>query len=137
MLLPNAVLTNDHKHLTNQIEKLMHELHAEARKAPAIDAIDAAKQPRLAGQPLASGGSLQTAAGLEASAPAVAVRPFAVVDEVSSSSPADEAGLLIGDQLVAFAEVTGQSQNTLPAVAAALQVHWHPICAGNADLNLS
>ena len=113
----------------------MHELHAEARTAPALDA---AKRPRTleqaatptsaspsAAQSLAAQSSAAQSSAAQSSAataPAAMLRPFAFVDEVSSSSPAEEAGVLVGDQLVAFADVTGQTQNTLPAVAAALQV---------------
>lgn len=126
-----AVLTNDYKSVTNQIEKLMHELHAEARTAPAIAA---AKRPSISQQAASSASTPPAAAAAAASsssstaaASAAMLRPFAVVDEVSSSSPAEEAGVLVGDQLVAFADVTGQTQNTLPAVAAALQVMQHSL----------
>jgi len=109
-----AVLTNDHKRVTSQIEQLMHELHAEARRAPAADT---AKRPRVTETHTSAPLPLHT------SPTAVpAMRPFALVDEVSSDSPAEEAGVAVGDQLIAFASVTGQTPNTLPAVAAALQV---------------
>lgn len=114
-----AVLTNDHKRVTSQIEQLMHDLHAEARRAPVVNA---AKRPTVA--------ELQSSLHLPpqttstaAAIPATALRPFAVVDEVSSSSPAQEAGVAVGDQFIAFANITGQTQNTLPAVAAALQAY--------------
>ena len=114
ILMPFAVLTNDHKRVTSQIEQLMHELHAEARRAPATDT---AKRPRVTET------HTSTALPLHTSSTAVpAVRPFALVDEVSSNSPAEEAGVAVGDQLIAFASITGQTPNTLPAVAAALQV---------------
>jgi len=114
ILVSFAVLTNDHKRVTSQIEQLMHELHAEARRAPAADT---AKRPRVTET------HTSTALPLHTSSTAVpAMRPFALVDEVSSDSPAEEAGVAVGDQLIAFASVTGQTPNTLPAVAAALQV---------------
>ncbi len=114
ILISFAVLTNDHKRVTSQIEQLMHELHAEARRAPAADT---AKRPRVTET------HTSTAVPLHTSSTAVpAMRPFALVDEVSSDSPAEEAGVAVGDQLIAFASVTGQTPNTLPAVAAALQV---------------
>ncbi len=114
ILISFAVLTNDHKRVTSQIEQLMHELHAEARRAPATDT---AKRPRVTET------HTSTALPLYTSSTAVpAMRPFALVDEVSSHSPAEEAGVAVGDQLIAFASVTGQTPNTLPAVAAALQV---------------
>lgn len=110
-----AVLTNDHKRMTSQIEQLMHELHAEARRAPATDT---AKRPRVTET------HTSTALPLHTSSTAVPVmRPFALVDEVCSDSPAEEAGVAVGDQLIAFASITGQTPNTLTAVAAALQAH--------------
>ena len=113
-LISFAVLTNDHKRVTSQIEQLMHELHAEARRAPAADT---AKRPRVTET------RTSTPLPLHTSSTAVpAVRPFALVDEVSSDSPAEEAGVAVGDQLIAFASITGQTPNTLPAVAAAIQV---------------
>ena len=114
----SVVLTNDHKRVTSQIEHLMHELHAEARRAP--DA-QAAKQPRASQDTTASPITSQ-AAPVSVSAAGPVMRPFAVVDEVSSNSPAEEAGVIVGDQLVVFGNITAQTQNTLPAVAAALQV---------------
>ena len=110
------MLTNDHKRVTNQIEQLMHELHAEARSAPAVES---AKRPKT------TEASSRTEVPLPSVVPLAAtpvLRPFAVIDEVSSSSPAEEAGLVIGDQLLAFADITGQTQNCLPSIATALQV---------------
>ena len=115
-IVHHAVLTNDHKRVTSQIERLMHELHAEARKAPSADTV---KRPRMAEADITSIMPLHTSPNAAAAPP---MRPFAVVDEVSSSSPAEEAGVAVGDQLIAFASITGQTPNTLPAVAAALQV---------------
>ena len=104
----------------------MHELHAEARTAPAIDA---AKRPRMTEQATSSAPAPQASAPAMTAAEAAhaaSLRPFAIVDEVSSNSPAEEAGVILGDQLVAFANVTGQTPNTLLAVAAALQVILMP-----------
>lgn len=100
----------------------MHELHAEVRKAPAVDAAkrckttDASSSLAVPAQPAA-----QSATSMTSTAAPVR-RPFAVIDEVSAASPAEEAGLQIGDQLISFANITGQTANTLPAIAAALQV---------------
>ena len=113
-----AVSTNNHKRLTNQIEQLMHELHAEARKAPALDA---AQQNKTTDTSSSLAVPAQSAAVMTSSSPPVN-RPFAVIDEVSAASPAEEAGLQIGDQLISFADITAQTANTLPAIAAALQV---------------
>lgn len=114
-----AVLTNDHKRITNQIEQLMHELHAEVRKAPAVDA---AQRPRTTDASSSLAAPAQPAATVT-SAAASAIRPFAVIDEMSASSPAEEAGLQVGDQLISFADVSAQTANTLPSVAATLQAN--------------
>ena len=100
----------------------MHELHAEVRKAPALDAAkrpqtsDASSSLAVPAQPAAQ------SAALMISTAAPVKRPFAVIDEVSAASPAEEAGLQIGDQLISFADITAQTANTLPTIAAALQV---------------
>lgn len=112
-----AVLTNDHKRITNQIEQLMHELHAEARKAPAVGS---AKRPRTMDVSSSLAAPAQPAASVTHAA-ASSVTPFAVIDEVSANSPAEEAGLHVGDQLISFADISGQTANALPAIAAALQ----------------
>ena len=99
------------------IEQLMHELHAEVKKgspSAADKAIDTATQP-----------AARTAANNAAALPQL---PFAVVDEVSTSSPAEEAGAMVGDQLISFANITRQTPNTMQAVAAALQVYTCTDC---------
>lgn len=100
----------------------MHELHAEVRKAPAVDA---AQRPRTTDASSSLAAPAQPAATVT-SAAASAIRPFAVIDEMSASSPAEEAGLQVGDQLISFADVSAQTANTLPSVAATLQVHSCP-----------
>lgn len=129
-----AVSTNDHKRLTNQIEQLMHELHAEARKAPALDAAKRNKTTDVTSSSLAA--PAQSAAVM-ASSSAPVKRPFAVIDEVSAASPAEEAGLQIGDQLISFADITAQTANTLPAIAATLQVQLDVPCCGKETLKSS
>lgn len=106
------MLSNDYKAVMSTIEQLMHELHAEVKKAGA-SAPD--KATNRTSQPAAS-----IAASNAAALPQL---PFAVVDEVSTSSPAEEAGAMVGDQLISFAAITRQTPNTLQAVAAALQVY--------------
>lgn len=97
----------------------MHELHAEARKAPAVGS---AKRPRTMDVSSSLAAPAQPAASVTHAA-ASSVTPFAVIDEVSANSPAEEAGLHVGDQLISFADISGQTANALPAIAAALQVH--------------
>lgn len=99
----------------------MHELHAEARKAPAVDS---AKRPRTTDVSSSLAAPAQPAASVTPAAASV-MTPFAVIDEVSANSPAEEAGLHVGDQLISFADISAQTANALPAIAAALQV---PTC---------
>lgn len=108
-----AVLTNDHKAVMLSIEQLMHELHAEMKNGSPSPQQGSTNRP----QPAVN--HAQIPASSSAALPQL---PFAVVDEVSSMSPAEEAGIMVGDQLVSFASVTKHTPNTLPAVAAALQV---------------
>ena len=115
-----AVLTNDHKAVTSFIEQLMHELHAEVRTAQQVSGM----QPARNMPP--STNAAQAAASNAAHSSHL---PFAVVDEISSSSPAEEAGINLGDQLISFADITKQTSNTLPAVATALQVCWQQFTA--------
>lgn len=100
----------------------MHELHAEVRKAPAVDA---AKRHNTTGASSSLAAPAQPAAQSAALTTPISAptrRPFAIIDEVSAASPAEEAGLQIGDQLVSFADVTAQTGDTLPTVGATLQV---------------
>lgn len=118
LLCLNAVLSNDHKALMSAIEQLMYELHAEAKKAGP------------SAHPESTGTTLQTAAANaympDSSTASQLQLPFAVVDEVSGSSPAEEAGIVLGDQFLVFANVTKQTPRTLQAVAAAVQVYISP-----------
>jgi 26S proteasome non-ATPase regulatory subunit 9 len=57
-----------------------------------------------------------------AAAPAPALLPFAVVDEVSLESPASTAGLQVGDLVAAFGDVRGAAgQDTLVRVGQVLK----------------
>lgn len=118
-----AALTNDHKALTRQMEVLLHQLHAlsslPGAAAPQPAAAVAARPP----PPVASGQHMANGSGspIAHQAGHSLHQPFAVVDEVTSGSPAAAAGLQLGDQMCSFAGVTQQTAGTLQAVAAALQ----------------
>lgn len=83
-------LSNDHKAVTKQIDKLLQELHAAQKPSvshakqekPVQPASDAARQPA-------------TAPPVQGDEHAAASRPFAVVNSVSPSSPASSAGMLV------------------------------------------
>ena len=124
-----AVLTNDLKALMTQAERLLQRLHAPikaaasaagGRQAPASPRVAASRPPQAA--PAAEPSSSPQGSAL--------LRPFAVVDEVAQGSPAGEAGIAVGDQMLRFAGVQAQP-SALQAVAAALQVEvliWCPQC---------
>lgn len=108
-------LTNDHKELTNQMELLLHKLHAQSRQ----DGTAVSTTPYTAGsapQEIAeAGGAVAIAVESRSN------RPFAVIDIVESNSPASEAGIQVGDMMIRFGSVTGQTPNPMQAVAKTLQ----------------
>ncbi|KAK9830275.1 hypothetical protein WJX72_010756 [[Myrmecia] bisecta] len=130
-----AVLSNDHKALTAQIDQLLQQLHAQNRPEASPSTH---KKPRTDAQPVRSDPGAAQASGAAAAASAAATgslngarpasgtaassRPYAVVDEVSPDSPASTAGIRLGDQLVSFGDVSWRDgQSELKAVAAELQ----------------
>ncbi len=109
-------LTNDHKQLTQELEQILHQFHARAghvAERHSTAAPPAAARPAgedTAQQPRANG------------AHALDMRPFALIDEVFEDSPAREAGVQLGDQVVEFAgSINAQTASPLSAVATALQ----------------
>ena len=123
--LLGAVLSNDHKALTSQMEQLLHQLHAQSRDAgrPAAQSLvsTAAAEPEPAVAAAAAASSQPPSTNGPARLPA---QPFAVVDEVSTGSPASSAGIQLGDQLCAFGSATASSRpSPLQAVAAELQTN--------------
>lgn len=121
-----AVLTNDLKALMAQADRLLQQLHAPikaaasaagTRPAPASPHVAASRPPQAA--PATEPSSAATAASPQG--PAL-LRPFAVVDEVAEGSPAGQAGIAVGDQMLRFAGVQAQP-SALQAVAAALQAN--------------
>jgi len=113
-----AVLRNDHAAVTDQIQRAMTDLHASAgalRGAASAPARPAESADR------AVGSSRDDPSGASAAPPPNA-KPFAIIDEVTDGSPAHEAGLVVGDQVIFFAGVDARtgSGDPLPRVAAAL-----------------
>ena len=113
-----AVLRNDHAAVTNQMQRAMTDLHASAgalRGAASAPARPAESADR------AVGSSRDDPSGASAAPPPNA-KPFAIIDEVTDGSPAHEAGLVVGDQVISFAGVDARvgSGDPLPKVAAAL-----------------
>ena len=118
-----ATLRNDHVALTAEVERAIADLHASApsssgrradASAPAASA-PAASAPAAPCVPPSS--SPPSPPG---SSPGI---PFAIIDDVTPGSPAHDAGLAVGDRVVAFGGVTAErnpSSDPLPAVAARL-----------------
>lgn len=78
-----ASLYSDHKQLSLRIEKGLHDLHASTRQKEVRPRVNPANT------------SVEQAD-----------RPFALVDEVSTSSPAAQDGLQIGDQILQFGSLS-------------------------------
>ena len=106
--LSRPVLSNDHKALTKRIDAVLQDLHAAAQEeggggggmGPVVAAA-APPPPRRAPPtaPAPGGAAASAAATTVAAAPAAPVG-FAVVDEVSPGSPAEAAGLRLGDRVL-------------------------------------
>ncbi|KAL0979394.1 hypothetical protein UPYG_G00184510 [Umbra pygmaea] len=95
-------LQNDHKAIMVEIEEALHSLHAKE------------KAKREQDQPQSKTDSLMEE---EVTLPC----PFARVDDVSQGSPAFQAGLRVGDEIIAFGSVnTGNFQN-LQNIASVVQ----------------
>ncbi|XP_065884577.1 26S proteasome non-ATPase regulatory subunit 9-like [Dysidea avara] len=96
-------LQNDHKSIMKLIEEKIHQLHEEARRhRVASEGDDAADKVAAKSAPKLPSG-------------------FAKINQVSSGSPAQLAGLAVGDTLVEFGSVSGRNFNTLQDVARVVQ----------------
>ncbi|ORY15713.1 26S proteasome non-ATPase regulatory subunit 9 [Clohesyomyces aquaticus] len=95
-------LKNDYKDLMNRIEKGLHEHHARAAEAR--------NNPALSNAPALASGS--ASAALEA--------PFAKVNSVVAGSPAESAGLKVGDSITKFGWVDWTNHDKLGRVAEAV-----------------
>ena len=123
-----ATLRNDHVALTAEVERAIADLHASApsssgrhadASAPAASAPAASP---AASAPAAPSRPPVVAAPPPGSSPGI---PFAIIDDVTPGSPAHDAGLAVGDRVVAFGGVTAERNpssdpDPLPAVAARL-----------------
>ncbi|EKX38263.1 hypothetical protein GUITHDRAFT_144371 [Guillardia theta CCMP2712] len=118
-----ACLQTDHKSIMQQVEKGLFEHHSrvkEGRIAPRHSApIDSAASHRYA----AVAPVLETQKPLRPFAVKPPSRLLLVVDEVSSDSPAQTAGLQVGDRVLAIGDVewTAISRQGMQALAAAVQ----------------
>jgi 26S proteasome non-ATPase regulatory subunit 9 len=117
-----ATLRNDHVARTAEVERAIADLHASAPSSSGrhADASAPAASAPAASAPAAPSRPPVVAAPSPGSSPGI---PFAIIDDVTPGSPAHDAGLAVGDRVVAFGGVTAErnpSSDPLPAVAARL-----------------
>ncbi|XP_056318442.1 26S proteasome non-ATPase regulatory subunit 9 [Danio aesculapii] len=94
-----SCLQNDHKAIMVEIEEALHKLHATAKVAHEQDDT----QMETSGQTVDS------------------PSPFALVDAVTHGSPAAQAGLRVGDQIMEFGSVNTHNFRNLRDIAAVVQ----------------
>ena len=92
-----AMLYNDHKELSKKVEEAILQVHAEKRTATEIPTNGSAAPPP----------ARVTQEEEEKGPQKCASQPFAIVDDVLASSPTEEAGLRVGDQIVSFGDIGG------------------------------
>ena len=114
---------NDHKALTSRVEEAVRRLLEERRAEEGAPAAEASADATAA--PGAAPVQARPAAAAAAAATASLNRlvPFARVDDVAPSSPAEEAGMMRGDRVVSFGSVSvsasSSSASSSSAAAAA------------------
>ncbi|XP_065150409.1 26S proteasome non-ATPase regulatory subunit 9 [Paramisgurnus dabryanus] len=96
-----SCLQNDHKAVMMEIEKALHALHAKARVRPEKDN---AKTQTESTEPVVS-----------------MLSPFALVDTVTWGSPAFQAGLQVGDEVLEFGSINTQNFRNLHDIASVVQ----------------
>ncbi|KAJ5032523.1 uncharacterized protein L3040_009124 [Drepanopeziza brunnea f. sp. 'multigermtubi'] len=101
-------LKNDHKSLMNVIEKHIHEHFARLAESGVED------------EPMTNGDNSRTHISTS-SEPEVLTPPFAKVNSVVATSPADSAGLKAGDEIRAFGYVNSTNHDSLKRVAECVQ----------------
>ncbi|XP_065361748.1 26S proteasome non-ATPase regulatory subunit 9 [Calliphora vicina] len=110
-------LQNDHKALMKEIEKLMHELHAEAKQAHTSQQLS----HKAAGMDLNNSSSDDS----EEMSDALPQKPFLKVKNVSVGSPAEEAGLRINDEISEFGSANANNFNKKLETIANIVKHMH------------
>lgn len=96
-------LKNDYKDLMSRIEKGLHEHHA-----------------RLAEQAQSSSAAAHQAQSGQSAPPPALEAPFAKVNSVVAGSPADQAGLKVGDSITKFGWVDWTNHDRLGRVSEAV-----------------
>ncbi|XP_010483352.1 PREDICTED: 26S proteasome non-ATPase regulatory subunit 9 [Camelina sativa] len=120
-----AELKSEHSEITEKINVNIQILHSVRPTAKASSTKDSgSEETSLSGAVTSLSASMQTS-GFSVTSPPMDVDvvtsiPFAMVDEITESSPAAEDGLQLGDQLVKFGNVEG-GDNLLQRLAAEAQ----------------
>ncbi|CDY55009.1 BnaA10g29350D [Brassica napus] len=115
-----AELRNEHSEITDKINVNIQILHSVRPTSRASSAKDSGPQERSLSGEVAS---LSQTSGFTVTSRAMDTSiPFAMVDEITESSPAAEDGLQLGDQVVKFGNVEG-GDNLLPRLAAEAQAN--------------
>eukprot|EP01047_Picozoa_sp_COSAG01_P073760 COSAG01_NODE_12118_length_1798_cov_2.425544_2_plen_247_part_00 len=121
-----ACLQTDHQTLMRRIELLMPAAFGDTASAPPgvtatpafATAADAGTLPADGGVAAATGEMVPAAPVRVAAATEEYLPPFAVVDELAARSPADDAGLRVGDELVSLGELNARTLRAAAAAAA-------------------
>lgn len=108
-----ACAQTDHQDVMKRIEKALHEIHAASR----VDV------PRVAPADAGNGAALpvgEQQGGAQASAASILPPAFAWIDEVAEGSPAQDAGLALGDHICRFGGIDRRETGDLNACFAAI-----------------
>lgn len=100
-----ARLYTDHRNITDELEELLHSIFEKGNVSNIVP--QSSSTNRKEGTP----NNLQPQRSEFASVPLAPVdKPFAVVDRIVPDSPADHAGLKDGDRIIAFANISTETQ---------------------------
>ena len=121
MMKKNAVLSNDHKELSSQMEILLHRLHAISKQEGTVPTT-ATPSPSSYTSYDNQGQYMVDARPITApiAVPSHSNAPFAEIDEIQTESPAARAGLRLRDQMIRFGHITGQTPAPMQAIASLL-----------------
>lgn len=108
-------LKNDYKWLMEKIEKGLEDHHADLANAPSVE--DASNGAASSTERTGTGFGAAEASG---TAPTIEA-PFAKVNSIARSSPAETAGLKVGDKVTRFGYVNWTNHEKLSKVAQVVQ----------------
>mmetsp|Transcript_103127 Transcript_103127/g.199807 ORF Transcript_103127/g.199807 Transcript_103127/m.199807 type:complete len:224 (-) Transcript_103127:4-675(-) len=109
-----ACAQTDHMEVMKKIEQVLVTIHASSR-------IDVPRSAPSAASMLLDNNDLNVGApGVQSAEVRLPPKPFAWIDEVTAGSPAQAAGLTVGDQVCCFGDVSRDSTGDLNACFAAV-----------------